>query len=365
MSKKRKSFFGANVATDAKKRREKGASYGYLNIPKGVSLFKERAGRFTVDVIPYIVSSDYHPDMDPNSEVSIQKGDPWYKRPYWVHRVGPKNETVVCPKSIGKKCPICEQRQEQFQNGMDSEDVIPKAQLKNLYLVIPIDDKEFDEELHLWDISNGNFQSELDDELAENPENGIFPDPVDGLSLSLRFSEESFNKNKFFRASRVDFEERDEEYDEDIVDDSPNLDEVLTVLSYKQLEALLLGIDDEDDQEDESEEEEIKDKAPKQRRKKKKIVEEESEEDEKPKRRKKKKADFEEPEELEDQMAREADKAEKAKSKKKKRGSSKKAKKENECPEDHEFGKDWDDFDDCDDCDLFDACAEANEQLEE
>lgn len=344
MKKGKKSRFGAhNVGADVERRQKAAGGYGYLNLPKDLSLFKEKVGRLKLDIIPYIVSNDSHPDANPDIPDSAHKGNPWYKRPIWVHhRIGVENESVICLKSVGKKCPICEQRDKQFREGMDRDDVTPKAQLRNLYVVIPIGHKDYEEEMHIWEISNGNFQKELDDELEESPEYGVFPDPEEGLTLNIRFSEESFDKNKFAEASRIDFKERDESYDEGIMEEAPNLDEIFTVLSYKELEMKFFELDEEDIDKDEKEgEPEPASKHP--FRKRKKIVKEKEEE----------------VDEEESQIGSEAEvEVEEDKPPKRKR----KAQSEEECPKGYAFGKDWDEYAECDDCEVFDACGKKNEE---
>ena len=75
-------------------------------LPKGVTEWKpEKAGRFILDILPYEVADKKHPDR-------VGEGFLWYKRPFAIHKsVGVNNEAVVCPKSIGKPCPICEHRE--------------------------------------------------------------------------------------------------------------------------------------------------------------------------------------------------------------------------------------------------------------
>ena len=342
MKKEKKSRFGAhNVGADVE-RRQKAAGYGYLNLPKDLSLFKEKVGRLKLDIIPYIVSNDSHPDANPDIPDSAHKGNPWYKRPIWVHhRIGVENESVICLKSVGKKCPICEQRDKQFREGMDKDDVTSKSQLQNLYVVIPIGHRDFEEEMHIWKISNGNFQSQLDEELEENPDYGNFPDPEEGRTLRIRFSEESFKGNKFVEASRIDFEERDESYDEAIMEEAPNLDEIFTVLSYKELEMKFFELDKEDiDKDKKEEEEETASKHP--FRKRKKIVKEKEEE-----------VDEEEPQIGSDEVEVEEEKPPKRK---------RKSQSKDECPKGYEFGKDWDEYSECDDCEVFDECGKKNEE---
>ena len=101
MAKKRTSVFKGKVGANAHEQKTRGSSYGYLNLPKGVNIFSSpNSGRISIDIIPYIVAVENHPDR--NDKVGIaQPGDLWYKRPYQVHRnLDPNNESFVCLGSI-------------------------------------------------------------------------------------------------------------------------------------------------------------------------------------------------------------------------------------------------------------------------
>lgn len=366
---KKRSRFGANVARNVARQKSNAKGFGYLDLPKDIKMFKEKEGRNKLDIIPYMVTDKKHPDGNLDDEAAANVGNPWYRRPIFVHRsIGADNESIICPKSIGKKCPICELREQQFKEGMDKDDVVKKPGARNLYVVIPINNKEFEEEMHIWDIAQGNFQERLNMEIDDDITNGNFPDPEDGSTLNIRFSEESFSGNKYFEASMINFLERDG-YEESIMDEAPNLDEIIKVLSYKEIEAKFLDVEEEEDEEEEE------DDAPaKKSYRKKKVVKDEEDEEEEYDEDEEEDAgydsdDEEEEEEYDDDEEEEAP-APKRKSRsavKKKpervaRGS-KRNPKTKKCPSGHKFAEDWDAVDDCDDCKLFDACGDANEEL--
>ena len=121
MAKKSSSFRG-KVGANARKQKSDGAAYGYLNLPKGVNIFKpEPGGKTSFDIMPYEVTSDRHPDRDEDLDIAI-KGSLWWKLPFKIHRnIGVRNETVVCPVSIGKRCPICDYRAQQIREGAEKE----------------------------------------------------------------------------------------------------------------------------------------------------------------------------------------------------------------------------------------------------
>lgn len=344
MSKKRKrGKFGANVVADVSHQQRKGKGPSYLNLPKDIKLFKESVGRVKLDILPYTVSLENHLDYNKDDPDSAHVGNLWYKKPILIHRgIGPERNSYVCPKCMGKtKCPICEERSRQFSEGASAEEVPGKIGKRNLYAVIPIGHKDYEEEVHVWDIAQGNFQEELNKDLEETPENGVFPDLEDGLTLSIRFSEETFDKNKYAKASRFDFKERDEPYDESILEEVPDLDSLINVLSYKELEAAFLELDEEDEEEDEDEEDE----------------------EEAPRKSRKRKGSKTKPEPEEDEE--EEDEEEKPKRSRRTRGVKKSSKKsEKECPEGYSFGTDWDEYDECDECPLNDICGDKAEELQ-
>ena len=85
------------VAANSEKQRSETSTYGYLKLPKGVELFKERKGRIQLDVIPYPITNEKHADICPDAGIDV--GVLWYKAPFKVHRdIGAGDgQTVVCP----------------------------------------------------------------------------------------------------------------------------------------------------------------------------------------------------------------------------------------------------------------------------
>jgi len=334
MRKKRRSKFRDRVAADAQRQRNQRSQYGHLQLPKGIRMFREEPNtRVRLDFLPYRVTDPHHPDRDEELGIAVE-GELWYKRPYKLHRnIGINNETIVCPTSVGKPCPICEYRARLLKEGGKWDDDAVRALRpsdRNLYVVIPLGHKEYEEKPHVWDISQACFQKALNEELEEDEDRAVFPDLEEGYTLRIRFSEEKFGKNTFADTSRIDFIERDSVYSEDILEQVPNLDEVLTILPYKEIEAKLFDMDSEPAEEEEIEQE--------------KGGKKEEEEDVplQPSR-------YRRPKEKEG-IEREEATISKPKSKK--------------CPYGHVFGQDCEEFDDCDVCEVFDDCFEQKEKEE-
>src|SRR5512135_3174256 len=135
-----KSKFAQQVADASREQKTKTSQYGHLNIPRGVPIIKETGGsRLELDFLPYKVTDPKHPDRKDETERAIP-GALWYRRPYRLHRgIGVNNESVVCPTSVGKRCPICEYRKKLMAKNADKDDISAvTSRLRNLYVVIPL-----------------------------------------------------------------------------------------------------------------------------------------------------------------------------------------------------------------------------------
>ena len=252
--KKSKSRWKETVGDNVKRQQAERTQYGYMSLSKGITIFKEEpGGKAKLDFLPYAVTDPNHPD----AKEAERNGGLWYKRPFRIHRnVGAETDTVVCPSTVGKRCPICSYRKDQLQKGVDRTEVPPKASLRNLYIVVPRGMKDYEEKPHVWNISQAMFQRQLNEELEEDDEYFTFPDPNDGLTVHLRFTSKSIDGGpQFAETSRVDFKSRDVAYDEDFLEGVPNLDEMLQIHSFKDIETKFFDLGDEKEPEEGIEEE--------------------------------------------------------------------------------------------------------------
>jgi len=222
--------------------------FGNLNIPQGYKLFKPKVNtRVHMDILMYAVSDEKHPDRDDDLEIAIP-GSLWYRRPYKVHKgIGASNEAVTCPTTFGEPCPICEYVKQEYKKNPSEEDkeLLRSIRAKDwvLYAIIPINNEVYEEEVYILNISFFNFQEQLKEELEENEEFWAFPDLEGGYTLNVRFTGASVGGGrKFPKVNRIDFEERDEDYTEEILDEVPNLDELLVVRSYQEIQTIFSGI---------------------------------------------------------------------------------------------------------------------------
>lgn len=366
---KKKSKFKGAVSRNAEKQ-NRGSQYGYLRLPKGINMFKEEPKtRVELDIIPYVVTCDNHPDRDEEYGIAV-KGELWYKRPFWLHRgVGSDNQSIVCPSSVGKPCPICEYRAQLLKDGAEWDDDTVKAlkpSMRNLYVVIPKKNKNYPEEPHIWGISQFLFQDKLNEEIQENEEYETFPDLEEGYSLRIRFAEGTFGSNKFAEVSRIDFIERKKPYDESILEKIPSLDDILEILPYHTIEAMFFGnmspdedeeYDDEDVKKKRKEDEDIDDDMEEEEDE---DIDEDYEDDEEDEEE-----DDEDKDEEDEEEEEEHDKKKSKKSPPKRRqlhSKVTKGKGKNKCPYGHEFGVDNDSYDDCDNCEVWEKCLEASDR---
>jgi len=402
MKKKKKSSFKGKVVQNSNKQQSQGASYNHLRLPKGLAVFQPDINqKIRLDFLPYEVTSENHLDRDDEYGIAVP-GELWYKKPYYKHRdIGANNESVVCPSTEKKKCPICEYRAKLMKEGANWDDETVRAlrpSQRNLYAVVPRGNKKFEETVHLLDISQHCLQKQLNEEIEEDESYAIFPDTDEGLTLKIRFGEGKVGKTTFPEASRIDFMERDKPISDKLLDKVPHLDDILVIPSYKALEAMFFGGLDqeeaagEDDEAYEDEEEEVANALVEATDDDEDIDEEDEEDDDED-------IDDDEVEEDEDiddsddddeedddEEADEEDeeveedeepapppapkrKAPKAKAKpapkapskpaSKSKGKAAKATAKGKCPHGHTFGVDCEEYDECDECEVWEECFDA------
>jgi len=361
-----------------------GGGSSWINLPDGVRDWApEKAGSYLIDVVPYETTDSMHPD-------DIEKQSLWYKRQYEIHHnIGVNNDSIVCPKSIHKPCPICEEREKLLSEGADWDDDVVKSLGTQKFIAFNILDPEDESKICIFAMSTGKFYGALKKELGEGEEDilDFFDITSDGKTLKVRFSDASYSGKKYLEATRIDFRPREEMDEDEILGKVVNLDEMLNVIPHNKIKAMFLQIEMDEDG-DEPEEK----PKPKPRQKKEKKAEPEDDEPEE----KSKPEPEPEPEddeaicpvcdddfEVEDgekvgkvlycskKCAKKAAKSkpepepeEDEPEEKPKKGKDKPAAKDKKkCPvEGGKFGKSVDKFDECDDCPLWDDCEAASDE---
>lgn len=319
-----------------------------------VEFFKPEKGKHCIDIIPYEITTNNHMTRKP--------GELDYVLEYYTHYdVGARKGRVVCPaKTYGKPCPICEEMEELKEQEAD-EDLIDALKPKRRVLYNVIDTKKPDKGIMLFDTSHYLFEAEILDEAGSGDESIVFSDTEDGASISFRDT----GKKGIGRFKGFAFEDREEPYDDDIIDEAYSLDSLLVVLSYEEIHNMFHNAD-EDDEEEEKPQKSRKDNKGKSKKKEKEEEPEEDESDEDEDSDEDDSGEDEDPDEddEEEEKPQRTKKGGKPAKEEKKKSSKDKPEKgksssKNKCPHGHKFGTDCDETDDCAECENWEACAEA------
>ena len=224
--------------------RESGGGKKYFNLPKGVDLWEpDKAGSFLLDFMPYEVTIENHPDRRGDKVIP---GDLWWKYPYAVHeRIGPAQDTVVCPASFGKPCPICEERARLAKDYDTNKPAIQAINAKKqvAYIIRNPDDAD---RFSVFSYSQFKFGDALDEELKSAGEEVLsFYDVTDeGKTIKVRFADDEFQGRKFLKANRIDFEDRKAMDEDEVLEAVPCLDKIFLVMEYEPLKKLFLQLPD-------------------------------------------------------------------------------------------------------------------------
>ncbi len=308
MARKKRGTRGEAMRNRQKKEvdnREKGGvSFGILDYSKAKS--DDRIEKYKavykktshIDIMPFEVTQEWYKKLKSRvgETLGIEVGDLDYKLEVPVHKnIGPENKMILCLRlAFGKQCYCCERRDE-------SEDEKEKEALKiswrSIYNVIDLDEE--DKGVQIFEASQYLFEKELLEQAEVSNEEGIiiFSDLEEGMTVIFRAAEKVFKKSKYPEYKNFGFEERDEPYNEDILDRTYPLDKMLIIPDYAEQRMIFEGIDEDED----NETEEPKERKSKKTRKSKPDHDEDNNPDEenteeKPKSRRKKT----EPDQIED-----------------------------------------------------------------
>ena len=351
MAKKRKSSLNKRYEKSYQTK-DSGNSSGIFKFPSDVKFYKAKEGRGQLIIVPYVIKSAKHPLV---ASKDFEIGETDYVMDVWVHRkIGPGDVDVVClKKNYMKACPVCEEETELKANGQIEEANALKASRRVCYNVV--DPRKPEEGLLVFSTSHYLFEKELIEEARSEDPPVEFADIDDGSIVKFRGSKKKAKNNPFIEYKSFSFSERTEPLEEEWVSEAISFDEIMTVLSYEEIQKIFYGQDSDDESP----------ATKKAGKKKRKVVEEEEDEEE-----------DEEEEEENPPVKKAATKktsAKKVSSKKTvvkkaaaKKGTTKKTttKKSKEvCPHKHTFAVDWDSKPECDTCIIWDRCADAHDLL--
>lgn len=286
----------------AKANQPRVSKFDYLKLPEGVEKFaidgkvKDVAGKKVVtmrfDIMPYEVGKG-NPNCEP--------GEAYYERTYHVHKInlGNKNSiTFICPKKTwGKKCPACEflEKLRQDRNATKDEinNFVPKE--RQLFNVRDLADPD---KTKVFDISYPLFGRLLDARIAgmdEDEDFDAFADLQGGKTIRAQFEQKKFNGGNYYEVQSIEFKDREEDYEDEVIKESVCLDNLLIERTYDEIKALVfesdVAVEDEDaehveEEDDEDEKPAKRTDTSRARKPTKEEVEEDDEEDTPPPRKK-------------------------------------------------------------------------------
>lgn len=262
-----------------------GASY--LKLQKKMNFFQPKAEEYSIDILPF-------ENTNPNHHLGYEEGElvPYVR--FKIHNsIGAEDRKYICPTSIGKRCPICDERNRMAKSSNSDPDLIKALTPKDRTIFQLIDLGEEKKGVQIFEHSYHLFCKKLlaDIDKSENAAttrrrstaHAGFAELDGGQTLFVSFIEKKMGSNKFYECDRIDAEDRDA-YDDEILGDTVNLDECLKILDYDQLEAIFLELDPQE-QGTMREKKKKDEDEPVSKRKSSKRDEEEEEEDEKPSRK--------------------------------------------------------------------------------
>jgi hypothetical protein len=218
-----------------------------FELPENTSLFvlkDEKSVR--LDIIPYEVGEG-NPYADP--------GTLHYERTFYVHRgIGADQNSYVCPaKTCGERCYICEYRAKLSKDPDADEKLIKDLFPKQRQLFNVIDTKERDKGVQLLEISYHLFGKVLDREIQnadEDDDYRSFAELEGGKTLKLGVEEQHAEGNSWLSVVSINFRERKDDYDEDILEEAVCLDDILRIKDYDELKEIFLQTESDDEDED-------------------------------------------------------------------------------------------------------------------
>jgi hypothetical protein len=247
-----------------------------FKVPAGWDVIRfERKGQYSFDVLPFLAGKG-NPLADEGQAVWCAKHE--------VHSgigIDPRKK-YVCPAKRGMgRCPVCEHAAKLRRQGVAKEKIAPFNPKTRLLMAVKSVGEDGDGKNHLLEASwfgkgqglGEMIENKIDAVLAR-PKHPYhrFWHPDAGRTLEITTKKDSFEGRTFHKPTNLEMVEREEQYDESIIEETPGLDDLINamVLPYDKLKAIF-------DQEPEAEEE---GKGKKGKKKSKPKDEEEEDEDE-------------------------------------------------------------------------------------
>jgi hypothetical protein len=199
-------------------------------------------------IVPYKIKSKAHPWVFQGKR---KIGDLAYSLDIWTHyKVGPGEVSLVCPASnYGKACPLCEMAAKWNPPADNPKAKNPyKAQRRMYYNVLDMTDP--DDGLKVFDVSHACFEKELIGAAQRKGTNGQsvhFADVDNATGRMVKCFGEKTNGGGFNYTKFKDFEFIERKVDIKLfIDKAIPFDELITLYSYDEIMAIIVGVDEED-----------------------------------------------------------------------------------------------------------------------
>ncbi len=227
---------------ESKQRQQAQAGSNTVVLPDDFQFFRLPKDRnfVKVDILPFVAATANGPQ-------------PLARYNYFIHRnVGPGFASVVCPQQQkGLPCPICE-----YTRGLDwhnAEDMEVRKkfrpQQRQLYALLWVDGPEdVRNKIQIFDTSEYGFGRLLDEkiknrDLSDPQESGWsqYADLMEGWTLKLNLSEQTFQGATFAMVSSIDFKPRTRQYSEEYYDKVPDLSQCVVMMDYDAIKEKFNG----------------------------------------------------------------------------------------------------------------------------
>jgi len=206
----------------------------FRDIPGG--LWKCKEGSHSINILPFIAGKN-----NPNRS----EGKPTYLLDIFIHtKVGVNEDSYLCLNRTykGKKdCPICE-----YQAKLRKQEEYDEAEVKALsptrravYNIQVLDDKKESDRVRVFDVSHYLFEKELI-ERAEGMKGGrvLFAHPDEGKVITFKRRGKGPTDTKY---APFDFEPREEEITDELLDKVLCLDDYLIIPTYEEVAQAFFG----------------------------------------------------------------------------------------------------------------------------
>jgi hypothetical protein len=213
--------------------------------------FSPKEGVNKFNIIPFEIKSKNHPEV---AAKNLEIGDLDIFLDIWVHKkIGPGEQDVVCLKhNYNKYCPICAEEKKYWDSGEEESAKQMRARRRCLFNIQPIAKGE-PQALKVWEVSHycfGQLLVEEANDQADGEDIINYADLEEGQIIKVRMKEEQLGKNTFLEATRIDFMEREEELEDELIDEAFSFDAGLKVLSESEIEKVMFGANEDEEEKD-------------------------------------------------------------------------------------------------------------------